>query len=96
MKRAIALAIIMRGGGAGSRWGADRRPSQNMIHRYDQINVMEGTLNGAVSLAANQVAPRGAVQDYPARTCSPVMRGRKGSPSTDTGRSSTSRFPRST
>ncbi len=57
MKTAIALAVAVAAAlpaAAGAQTTV--RPSAEQQRRYDQIGVMEGTLTGAVKLAANQVA----------------------------------------
>ena len=57
MKTGIALAMVL---GVAlpvvARAQTTVRPTAEQQRRYDQISVMEGTLTGAVSLAANQVA----------------------------------------
>jgi len=57
VKTGIALAIVMTVAVPQlARAQATTRPTDEQRRRYDQISVMEGTLTGAVSLAANQVA----------------------------------------
>lgn len=57
MNTAIALAVVVAAA-LPALAGAQTtvRPSAEQQRRYDQISVMEGTLTGAVGLAANQVA----------------------------------------
>jgi hypothetical protein len=53
----ITLAIVMAAAVPAAAWGQTAVPNKSDdVHRYDQIRVMEGTLIGSVSLAANQVA----------------------------------------
>ena len=57
MKTGIALAIIITAVlPAAAAAQPTTRASSDQQRRYDQIHVMEGTLTGAVSVAANQVA----------------------------------------
>jgi hypothetical protein len=53
----ITLAIVMAAAlPAAASAQSTAAPKNDELHRYDQIRVMEGTLIGSVSLAANQVA----------------------------------------
>jgi hypothetical protein len=53
----ITLAIVMAAAlPAAASAQSTVAPKNDELHRYDQIRVMEGTLIGSVSLAANQVA----------------------------------------
>lgn len=56
MKTGITLAIIMTALPAAGWAQTPVPPKNDEVHRYDQIRVMEGTLTGSVSLAADQVA----------------------------------------
>jgi hypothetical protein len=53
----ITLAIVITAALPAAAWAQTSAPAKaDDLHRYDQIRVMEGTLVGSVSLAANQVA----------------------------------------
>jgi hypothetical protein len=53
----ITLAIVITAALPVAAWAQTSAPANtDAVHRYDQIRVMEGTLVGSVSLAANQVA----------------------------------------
>jgi hypothetical protein len=56
VKTGITLAIIITALPAAAWAQTPVPPKNDEVHRYDQIRVMEGTLTGSVSLAANQVA----------------------------------------
>jgi hypothetical protein len=56
VKTGIALAFVITALPAAAFAQAPAAPGHEEVHRYDQIRVMEGTLVGSVSLAANQVA----------------------------------------
>ena len=57
MNTRITLAIVMAAAlPAAASAQSTVAPKNDELHRYDQIRVMEGTLIGSVSLAANQVA----------------------------------------
>jgi hypothetical protein len=57
VKTGITLAIVITAALPVAARAQTSVPTKNEeVHRYDQIRVMEGTLTGSVSLAANQVA----------------------------------------
>lgn len=57
MKTGIAVAIVITATLPGvARAQTTVGPTAEQVRRYDQIRVMEGTLTGAVSVAASQVA----------------------------------------
>jgi hypothetical protein len=57
VKTGITLAIVITAALPVAARAQTAVPTKNEeVHRYDQIRVMEGTLTGSVSLAANQVA----------------------------------------
>ncbi len=57
MNTGIILAMVITAAAPAGAWAQTTvATTADQVRRYDQIRVMEGTLTGAVSLAANQVA----------------------------------------